>query len=196
MADEIDAGLALLEKELRDWERNANQLRGTINLIRTKHGLPPLPEGGGGGTGDGGPGSGVITQIQPDTFYGKKLQTAVRMYLEMRKAQGIGPAKPREIYDAVVAGGYQFGATSEEVALVGLRAMLRKRSHVFHKFPNNGTYGMMSWYEHVKAPRPAIPTDNSEPDDGLEIGNEPDDDTDEASVKTSAASSLKKGAVA
>ena len=147
MSNELMPAITLLEGEYDEMVRNANALLGTINVLRQRAGLPPK---GPGGAPDGSSGGGgTITQIKPDTFYGKKLQTAVREYLEMRKAQSLGPAKPREIYEAVTAGGFQFETSSDEVALVGLRAMLRKRTNFFHRLPN-GTYGLTIWYPHAK----------------------------------------------
>jgi hypothetical protein len=178
------AAIEALERRLADLERKGNALVEVINDLRADDGLPPrAPFGGGAGTS---PGSGstavaALSQIRPDTFYGKKMQTAIREYLEMRKAHGLGPAKPREIYDAITAGGFQFDTKDESVALVGLRALLRKRTAFFHKLPN-GTYGLTSWYPDAKKPKPgaAVPED------------EQDDDTPE----TATAAPSKDGAAA
>src|SRR5438477_2210809 len=102
-----------LEKRLADQVRKANALIETINVLRQEDGLPPrAPVDGGGG---GGASSRTVTQIKPDTFYGKKLQTAVREYLEMRyaAARGTDPATPREIYDAITSGGFTFEAKDD-----------------------------------------------------------------------------------
>lgn len=146
MSSELLPAITLLEQEYEEMERNANALLGTINVLRSRAGMPAKRAGSATPSAST---SGAITQIKPDTFYGKRMQTAVREYLEMRKAQGLGPAKPREIYEAITAGGFQFGTSSVDVALVGLRAMLRKRTQFFHKLPN-GTYGMTAWYPHAK----------------------------------------------
>jgi len=82
------------------------------------------------------------------------LQTAVREYLDMRKLQNLGPTTPREIYTAITSGGFQFETKDEHTALVGLRALLRKRTAFFHKLPN-GTYGLTSWYPDAKKPKAA-----------------------------------------
>ena len=141
------AALEVLERRLSDLERKANVLIETINDLRTEDGLPPRPpfgSGGGGGISSAGSGGAALTQIRPDSFYGKKLQTAVREYLEMRFAVAGGrsdPATPKDIYEAITKGGYQFDAKTPDIAMVGLRALLRKRTAFFHKFPN-GTYGL------------------------------------------------------
>lgn len=157
--------LQALEQRLADLERKGNALIEVINDLRQEDGLPPLPPLG-GGTGSGSPEGGAslgLGQIQSDTFYGKKLQTAVREYLEMRKAANAGPATPREIHEAITQGGYEFDAKSDDIALVGLRAMLRKRTNFFHKLPN-GAYGLTKWYPDAK-PAKASSSDQSEDDD-------------------------------
>jgi uncharacterized phage protein gp47/JayE len=150
-----------LEKELEEMERNASALRATINLLRSKANLPSLSESAGNGHGSEGATAttGILGQIRPDTFYGKKMGTAAREYLEMRKARNQGPAKPKEIHQAMVAGGFQFDTKDEVVAMVSLRAMLRKNTVMFHKLPN-GAYGLRSWYQHVR------PSKASSDDDG------------------------------
>jgi hypothetical protein len=96
----------------------------------------------------------------------------------MRKSAGLGPATPREIYDALIQGGYQFETKNEQVALVSLRSNLRKNSRMFHKLPN-GQYGLLSWYPNAK---PAKPTANDQDE-------EDDDEKAAASTKPAADSS-------
>jgi hypothetical protein len=150
MSNELLPAITLLEGDYEEMVRNANALLTTINVLRTRAGMPPKAPGGGGGSSGGN--TPTLTQIKPDTFYGKKMQTAIREYLEMRKAAGDGPATPRQIFDAITAGGFKFDASTDQVALVGMRALLRKRTQFFHKLPN-GTYGLTSWYEHLKPTR-------------------------------------------
>ena len=149
MSDQYAPAIAALERRLADIERNANELRAAINVLCAEGGLPPrYPDGGGSGK----PSGDSITQIKPDTFYGKRQSTAIREYLELRKAQGSGPAKPREIFDALKQGGYQFEAKDDNIALVGMRALLRKNSTTFHKLPS-GAYGLRAWYPNAKPPK-------------------------------------------
>jgi hypothetical protein len=172
MSSELLPAITLLEGEYDEKERNQNVLLATINMLRERAGLPPKTPGSGGSPNGGG--GATITQIKPDTFYGKKLQTAMREYLEMRKAQGAGPAKPREIYDAITAGGFQFDTDSPEYAMDGMRAMLRKRTNFFHKLPN-GTYGLTVWYPHAKTAKSAAAA--AAADSG---GDEDEDDSNTA----------------
>ena len=177
-----ETAIEALENKLTDLERKANSLIEVINDLRKEDGLPPRgPFGGGNGGGKSPNGTSTITQIKPDTFYGKKLQTAVREYLEMRKLQNAGPATPREIYDAITLGGFKFEAKDANTAMIGMRALLRKRTAFFHRLPNN-TYGLTSWYPDVKKPK-AAPEDDG--DDEV-VG---DDQKEAATTKKAAAAS-------
>lgn len=171
------AAIEALERRLADLERKGNTLIEVINDLRAESGLPPRPPFGTGNSDGASPtvGGGTISSIRSDTFYGKKMQTAVREYLDMRRAAGIGPAKPRDIYDALVKGGFQSDAKDEQVALVGLRAMLRKRTNYFHKLPN-GTYGLTAWYPNPKQTK----TDES-------VSDTPNNNTDDGEAETEAA---------
>lgn len=116
------AGRLQPEDGLSALEQHANGIRSAINVLREAGGLPPrYPEGSGPG-GVRGTGDDTLTQIGPDTFYGKKQSTAIHQYLGMRKAAGKGPATPREIFDVLKKGGLQFETKSDGVALVALRA--------------------------------------------------------------------------
>src|SRR5262249_14695729 len=146
----LNTAIAVLESRLGELERKATELKSAINLLYEEAGLPQKYPDAGSEAGSAGGGS-VLTQIKRDSFYGKKQMTAVREYTEMRRGQGNGPATPREIYEALKSGGYAFGAKSEHVALVNIRALLRKATTVFHRLPGTGTYGLTVWYPDAKA---------------------------------------------
>ena len=84
-----------------------------------------------------------------DTYYGQKMGKVIRLVLERRKRAGLGAAKVNEIYDDMVAGGFNFKSTNDDYAKRGLYQSLTKNSGTFHKLPN-GTYGLLSWYPGVK----------------------------------------------
>jgi hypothetical protein len=147
MGNELDSAIATLERRLEAAEQQAAELRMAINAVCLAAGMPARYADA---ALSGKSGVGRSLQIQDDTFYGKKLTPAMREYLEMRKAQGVGPAKPRDIYDALKLGGFQFEAKTDTVALVSLRALLRTQPHIFHQLPQGGTYGLTSWYPDAK----------------------------------------------
>jgi hypothetical protein len=68
-----------------------------------------------------------------DAFRGKSQLEAVRELLLRRAAGNQGFAKPTEILEGLKEGGYLFKAKTNEIALVGLRAMLRSNDSVFSK---------------------------------------------------------------
>ena len=160
MATETNLAIDLLVAQIADLERKANAYRASVNILCERDGLPPMfPDDGGGGQTtrhDGTPKGGAHhpTQIKSDTFYGKAQQTAVRELLAIRKSTGNGPAKPNEILEGLRLGGYQVEAKNDDIALVGLRAMLRKRTNIFHKLPN-GAWGLREWYPNAKPSKEA-----------------------------------------
>lgn len=80
LAETLLPAIRLLEGDYEEAVRNANAILTSVNLLRARAGMPPRTPG----AGDAGPAQGagaVPAQIKPDTFYAKKLQTAVREYL-------------------------------------------------------------------------------------------------------------------
>ena len=160
--------IALLKKKLEEAEKRPAQLRQAINTMCEEAGEPLMyPNNAAPASGGAAESARVTPQnIGADTFFGKKQQTAVREYLEMRKAQNPqhGPATPREIFEALSSGGYQFEAKTDEIALVGIRSLLRKRYLVFQKL-SNGKYGLTAWYPDMKPKKPVQKTSAETPDD-------------------------------
>ena len=103
----------------------------------------------------------------------------------MRKASNLGPATPRQIYEALVEGGYQFEAKSKDIAMVGLRSNLRKNSKTFHRLPN-GQYGLLSWYPNAKAAKPNAAGNGDEADE--------DEETETPTAETETAADTKPAA--
>ncbi len=180
---ELMPAITVLERRLGEAERKVNELLGALNILREEAGLPPRPPSRGDGDDASAP-----TQIKSDSFFGKKQQTAIREYLEMRRAQGLGPARPREIYDALMTGGFEYVTKDADTALVGLRALLRKRSNVFIKVGANGAYGLLSWYPDARRSRDSaasISSDSvgdSDVNDDSELETEVGDENDSAAA--------------
>ena len=149
--DALQPAIDALEADIADLERQWNALVSAINVLRAKAGQPPRGPSGPGH--DEGPRAATDAQgpmpSRSDQFYNKRMGSAAREYLEMRHAQGLGPAKPREIFEALKAGGYQFGGKDETNQMVVLRTMMRKSTQMFHKLPN-GTWGLKAWYGNIK----------------------------------------------
>jgi hypothetical protein len=189
-ASAFQPAIDALEHDLTDLERQANGLLQSINLLRSKAGLPPRPGGGwseGVSSGASTPAGGKIV-LHSDTFTGKKMGSAVREYLEMRKRSGgDAPATSREIFDALKEGGFVSGAKDDATALVVLRTMLRKNTTVFAKL-QNGKYGLRSWYPNLRPTKEAgakPAADGGEEEDHDEVLEEA---AEAAARKTAAAS--------
>lgn len=146
MPSELDPAIAALERRREEALATAAELERTINTLCKEAGYAPRF------TDATSTNSTKVQQISDDTFYGQKQTPAMRAYLEMRKAQNLGPATAREIYDAIKAGGYVFEAKDAITALVGMRALLRTQPHIFHRLPQ-GTWGLASWYPDAKKPK-------------------------------------------
>jgi hypothetical protein len=172
-ASAFQPAIEALEKDLVDLERQANGLLASINLLRSKAGLPPRPGGWSGApTESGGSGGASQVKLHSDSFTGKKMGSACREYLEMRKASGgDAPATTREIFEALKQGGFVSGTKDETTAMVVLRTMLRKNTTVFAKL-QNGKYGLRAWYPNLRAPKPALAS--GEDSDAGDESDEPD----------------------
>jgi hypothetical protein len=146
MPNELDPAIAAFERRREDALAVVAECERTINTLCKEAGYGPryIETSTNNAT--------KVTQISDDTFYGQKQTPAMRMYLEMRKAQGLGPASPRDIYQALEQGGYVFEAKTPEIAMVGMRALLRTQPAVFHRLPQ-GTWGLTSWYPDAKKPK-------------------------------------------
>lgn len=152
MSDDFAPAIAVFEKIIAEAERKADEARRSINALYQARGLPPpyADDATGQRTSAASP-SPVPTQVRRDTFYGKKQMTAIRELLEMRRAQGEeGPATPREVVNGLKAGGYRFETKSDDIALIGVRALMRKATNVFHKLPGTNAYGLVTWYPNAK----------------------------------------------
>ncbi|MDB5610934.1 MAG: hypothetical protein JWP25_7834 [Bradyrhizobium sp.] len=146
MPNELDPAIAAFERRREDALASVAECERTINTLCKEAGYPPRYAETTTNN------SMKVTQISDDTFYGQKQTPAMRMYLEMRKAQGLGPATPRDIYQALEQGGYVFEAKNSEIAMVGMRALLRTQPNVFHRLPQ-GTWGLTTWYPDAKKPK-------------------------------------------
>ncbi|MET4293638.1 hypothetical protein ABIB06_004710 [Bradyrhizobium sp. LB8.2] len=146
MPSEFDPAIAAMERRREEALAGVADLERTINHLCKEAGYPPRYNEATVSNAT------KVTQISDDTFYGMKQTPAMRAYLEMRKAQGLGPANTREIYDALVQGGYQFESKTPDIAMVGMRALLRTQPLVFHRLPQ-GTWGLAAWYPDAKKPK-------------------------------------------
>jgi hypothetical protein len=142
MADNLLDTIETLSARAMAKEEEAHKLKTLVNELCREAGIAVrfgnIPMVGAG------------LSLRSDQFYGLGLTTAVRNYLELRKASGLSSASLTDIFTALKAGGFKFGTTNEKNARIIVGNAVRKTSAVFHRVPN-GEYGLLSWYPNAKA---------------------------------------------
>src|SRR5688572_435868 len=101
MSGEFDAAINKLNDDIGLKEAELRELKRTVNRLCGYAGMPPQYADA-----DEATNSRSVASIRPDQFYGQPLASAIRDYLEMRRASGLGAAKVREIFDALKQGGF------------------------------------------------------------------------------------------
>lgn len=162
MAEHIDKTIADLQGQLREAEETVKKIKLTINQLCELSGRSIMYTDAEETTTHQ-----VQQHITPDMFYGQPLARAMRQILEMRKAAGIGPATPKEIYEALIDGGYAFETSNVQNRMTTVRISLRKSSNIFHRLPDGKRYGLLAWYP--KAKNKKSNDNNGGDDDGDEI---------------------------
>lgn len=154
MDNQTSAAIETFKARVRVKEEELNRLKKAVNDMCHAVDLPPAYSDV--------ESSGSITlgSIRSDHFYGQPLSTAIRVYLEMRKASSMGAATVAEIFAVLKSGGFKFETKDDEVAKISVRAVLRKNSSTFHKLPN-GEYGLLAWYPNAKPPKDDSDADES-----------------------------------
>lgn len=156
MSKTVDQVISELAAEITSDEAALRKKKETVNTLCGAVGRPPayaLESAS----------SVVPTQIRSDQFYGQPLAGSVRTILEMRRAQNLGAATIKEIFESLTKGGYEFDTKSDDIAQKSLRNSLAKNTALFHKLPN-GQFGLVSWYPNVKKPKYALPVEDPFPE--------------------------------
>jgi hypothetical protein len=138
----IESALEVLTNRVATKEEEVSKLKKLINELCIEAGITPKYENVQSA-------SSATVNIRVDQFYGVAITTAIRSYLDSRKARNLGAAGVTEIYEAIKSGGYKFDTENEENAKTTVRNNLRKSSSIFHRLPN-GNYGLLAWYPNAK----------------------------------------------
>ena len=146
MEDHLQKTLDQAKRKLTEQEAGVTATKKLINQLCEFGGIAPMYSDADFQSASAGLGS-----IRSDTFYGKSASVAVREYLDMRSASGLGAASHDEIITALKTGGFDFSslAESEMVAQRTVAITMGKNSSIFHKLPN-GNWGLLSWYPEAK----------------------------------------------
>lgn len=161
MSEHVERTIEMVQKQVRDAERDLSEKKRMVNTLCGLIGRPPLYA-------DAERAATESVDIRSDEFYGQPLATVVRRVLEKRKAANLGAATAPEIFEAMKAGGYDFGKTGDANSKRNLRISLTKNSAIFHRLPGN-RYGMLTWYPNVKPAR-AVNGDTDEEDEDEGVG--------------------------
>ena len=150
MSDHILKTIEDLTAQLREQERAVQETKRSINNLLKLAGMPAR-------FGDDAIDASSIGTLQGDEFLGKTQIIAARMLLDRRKAMGLGPATPTEIYEGLLAGGYKFDTQDVGNRKRGLAGTFSKNTAVFYRL-DNGKIGLLAWYDGVKAKKPGPTT--------------------------------------
>ncbi|MFA7485774.1 MAG: hypothetical protein WCZ89_07100 [Phycisphaerae bacterium] len=153
--DHIEKTIEELRQKVLEKEKELNDAKTTVNNLCSMVGKPPLY------TIEEQASVVPVGNLHGDEYYGRPFAGVVTTILEGRKIQGLGPATVREIYDIMIAGGYQFETQDTNNAMRGMRISLTKNQK-FHKLPN-GKWGMTEWYPKIKVNKE--PQTKDEPDE-------------------------------
>jgi hypothetical protein len=145
MSKTVDQVISELAAEITADEASLRKKKETVNTLCGVVGRPPAYALESSATA-------LPTQIRSDQFYGQPLAASVRTILDMRRAQNLGAATNREIFDSLTAGGYEFDTKNDDIAQKSLRNSLAKNTALFHKLPN-GQFGLSAWYPNAKKQR-------------------------------------------
>lgn len=163
--------LADLQAKVAESEAQTNKLKELVNTFCTSYGVVPPYDLAQTASVAQGPKMGAPISFRPDEFYGKPLATCVREILNARKARDLGPADPREVFDALRKGGFDFEARDDETAFRAMQISISKNTAAFVRLPS-GQIGLEEWYDRPRrraTPRAAAggvtadPSGNSNP---------------------------------
>jgi len=154
MADDLGPAIAALQRKLEEQLQDVASTKRTINMLMKMSGKETLfPE-------DSTERSGAV---RADQFYGKGLATSAAEYLAMRQQA----CQPDEIYNALVAGGFDFDMLEwqkdDQVRVRSLAMSLAKNTGSAGKFHRlkNGSFGLRSSYDPDFLKKAAEPTAKS-----------------------------------
>jgi len=159
MSDHFEQTIAEMQNKLKEQEREVIKTKDMINRLCEYANKPIIYSDAELEA------STAIHSMQTDQFYGQPLAKSVRQILEMRKSANLGPATVKELYQALIQGGFAFETKNEQNAMRGLRISLTKNALVFHKLPT-GRFGLIAWYPNIKKTRSK--TNNQQEDTTLE----------------------------
>lgn len=148
MSEAIKATIAELQNQIRTWEQEIGDTKKVINSLAMRAGMSPVYADAELMS------KASINSMRRDQFYGKTLTTALRELLSMRKVGGQGPATVNELFDGLLQGGFDHGSANDDNARRVIRITLTKNSGIFHRLPDDKTFGLTEWYPAIRNRKP------------------------------------------
>ena len=145
MAEHMDKTVTDLMRHVDDLEQQVVDSKRTVNSLCKIMGRQPV-------YGNVDPTTIASNQLGGDEYHGRPLARVVREILEHRRAVGTGPIAINELFEVMLAGGYEFTSKKDEIKKRGLAIALAKNSSTFYKLPN-GKFGLLEWYPNVRDQR-------------------------------------------
>jgi hypothetical protein len=175
MSEHIETTIEHYRQKLATQEEAVRRTKRLINDLSADIGLEvPYPDV------DDPSSTAAAIGLKGDEYHDKSQHVAARMILERRKKANLGPAHIDTLYDDLLRGGYLFDAPDVASRKKNLRDALTKASTVFHRLPN-GLWGLVDWYESIKAAKKRKPGDSTDKSGATDSG------TPEASASESTA---------
>ena len=169
MSDHFKETIAHLREQVRKQEKEIEEKKHMVNMLCVEASMPPVYAQIRSAANE------ATTTLRRDQFYGRPLSTVIKEFLEMRRTANLGPATVGEIYDALLAGGYNFESKDSANAKRGLRVSLTKNTSIFHRLPDGKTFGLASWYPKIKENGKASKSVANTDTDGQGGGDGPDE---------------------
>jgi hypothetical protein len=139
MSKDADTMIARLQKKLNALEQEVNEVKKGINLLCKLDNKPIMY-----------PDSEELSQtvnlqLRGDEYHNMPQATAITEILEKRRAADLAPVTVDEIYDDLIAGGFEFTKGKNEAIQKRGIAIAMSKNRKFYKLPNE-KWGIKSWY--------------------------------------------------
>ena len=165
--------IADLQEKLKTVEQEANKIKRAINLLCELDGKQPMYS-------NFDEMSKATTQLNGDEYHNMPQATAITQILERRKSANLSPVTIDEIYDDLLAGGFQFTKGKNEAIQKRGLAIAMSKNRKFYKLPND-KWGIKGWYniKDSKADDGNNQSPDAENDENVEKDIEKNNETDE-----------------
>jgi hypothetical protein len=158
MSNELQGAINVLVSRIEQRSRELTEMKRMVNSLCQEDGQPMMYSDADLVV------KGSSTVIDSDRFYGKPPTGAAREYLELRKKA----VTLDDIVDALERGGFDFDAQGwpEDQRVRHLGSSMGRNPQIFHRLPNQNTWGLTMWYPNVKVSKRAAKASTKQPDNG------------------------------